>query len=141
MERTKTLAQLIAGLIQARANCAKSGNDAWFVTHTQRLTDLCRNFLPSGAGIDAGCTLDFNKSTSGKIVIFTQFHHMTEHGFYDRWTDHTITIRPAFEGFEITVSGKNWNDIKDYLADTFDIALRQLITETADGFSPAKIAA
>jgi hypothetical protein len=49
---------------------------------------------------------------------------MDENGFYDGWTDHTITIRPdlVFQ-FDMRISGRNKNEIKDYIAECFFHAL------------------
>jgi hypothetical protein len=137
MERTKTLAQHLSNLIQARLNCIQSSNDEWRDKHESRIATLARNFLPSGSGIDAGTSVDLERSTGDKIVLNTAFHHMHESGMYDGWTNHTVTIRPAFDGFTINISGRDRREIKDYLADTFDIALRQSITETIEGYRAA----
>ncbi len=135
--RTLTLAQHIASLITAAENCAKTGNKEWLGKHVERLNMLSRNFLPSGSGIDSGTTIDLDKSNGAKIVLNTAFHHMGEHGMYTTWTDHTVTIRPAFQGFDIAISGRNRNDIKEYLHDVFSHCLAQMIVETAEGYSLA----
>jgi len=133
MERILTLAQHIAIAVEARHNCTKSGNAEWHAKHTQSLQTLSE-FLPSGSGLDSGTKIDAEASSADKIVLTTSFHHMNTHGSYDGWTDHVVIIKPAFHGFTISVSGRNRSDIKDYLADTFDMALRTMIVQTADGF-------
>ena len=53
---------------------------------------------------------------------------MNENGFYDGWTDHTLTVRPSLvHGIELEISGRNRNDIKEYLHETFHSALFDLI--------------
>ena len=58
-----------------------------------------------------------------KLVFCAPFHHMNSDGYYTEWTNHYITVIPTFDGFDIAVSGSNKNDIKNYIADRFDIAL------------------
>jgi hypothetical protein len=59
-------------------------------------------------------------------VLETAFHHMTEYGYYDGWTEHTVRVYPEFDGFRMTISGRNRNDIKDYIYDTFHDCLSDL---------------
>lgn len=78
---------------------------------------------PHGSGFDNGTMLDFDKSGGAKLVFTTAFHHMTEHGYYSGWTEHTVTVTPAFDGFDLKISGRDRNDIKDYIADVFNTFL------------------
>lgn len=90
----------------------------------QNHEDLCKKFLPNGSGFDAGCEIRAVGKT--KIIIKTDFHHLDENGYYDGWTEHTVTVEAAFDGHTIKVSGKDRNNIKDYIAETFqDILLDQ----------------
>lgn len=132
----KTVIQHIASLIVARKNCERTGSE-WFAKHEERLYSLARDFLPSGSGIDIGTTIDLDKSTGDKIVFHISFHHMNDAGMYDGWTKHTIAVTPAFSGFDIVVGGRNRNDIKDYLVDTFHQALSETLDESIEGFSRA----
>lgn len=90
-----------------------------FVTMAEDLMDE----LPSGSGIDHGTKLVWEKTRKGKIVLQADFHHMDENGGYDGWTEHEIIVAPDFDGFEIKVTGRNRNQIKEYLADTYHYAL------------------
>ena len=74
------------------------------------------NNLPEGSGI---CGTKIIKATNKIIEIKTSYHHMDEHGFYDGWTEHKIKIVPTFSGEDIKISGRNRNDIKDYLHEIF----------------------
>lgn len=130
--RTETLAQAIAWRITAIENCRKSGNADWTGKHSAALESLQR-ILPSGAGFDAGSKIDLDKSDSGRIVITTEFHHMNDGGCYDGWTDHVITVRPDWQGVSISVSGRNRNEIKDYIAEMFGCAMRDVIGYDQDG--------
>ena len=88
-----TIAQMLVSLLQAIDNCQRTGNDGRI--HAENLNTIVRDFLPSGSGWDNGTTLDRERSTPEKLVFVGAFHHMDEHGFYDGWTDHTVTVRPS----------------------------------------------
>lgn len=135
--RTRTLAQHLASAIEARANCEKSGNQEWLIRHGDNIETLARNFLPSGSGVDCGTKVDFTRSTGDKLVFLTSFHHMNDVGMYDGWTEHTVTVKPAFQGFNISISGRDRNQIKDYLVETFDCALCTSIVHDESGFHRA----
>ena len=74
---------------------------------------------PSGSGIDTGTELDLEATNENRIVFTCGFHHMDENGCYDGWTEHKILIKPTFAGFDIRVTGRDRNQIKEYLADEF----------------------
>jgi len=114
----------LASLVQAHINCEISGNKEWFEKHEARIEELVKNYMPSGSGFDCGTKIDLDKSTPEKLVFYTDFHHMNEVGYYDGWTEHRITVRPSLAfGFTLTISGKNRNEIKDYIHQAFDCAL------------------
>jgi hypothetical protein len=118
--------QSIAQSFVAMENCRRLGNDEWFETHRGNILELCRNKMPSGSGFDDGTSFDFSASKPNKLVFITSFHHMTNDGFYDGWTSHTVTVVPAFSSdIDMRISGKDHNDIKDYIADVFRDALRE----------------
>lgn len=114
----------LASLVRARLNCEEAGNKEWFEKHEARIKELVENYMPSGSGFDCGTQLDLDESTPEKLVFYTDFHHMNEAGYYDGWTEHRITVRPSLAfGFTLTISGKNRNEIKDYIHQAFDCAL------------------
>lgn len=116
----------LAHALLARENCERMGNDEWFHRHQRRADYMVENHLPSGSGFDSGTSIDWERSTSEKIVLYTSFHHMDEHGGYDGWTEHTVTLRPSFPfDFDLRVSGKDRNQIKEYIGETFDYMLRE----------------
>lgn len=120
--RTKRpLYREIAALLQAIDNCEKSNNKEWLDKHTQHLTDLITHYLPSGSGFDSGTKLI--KYKPGEISFFAPFHHMNENGMYDGWTDHTIIVTPSFDGIDLRITGRDRNDIKDYIHEMFHTAL------------------
>lgn len=134
--------------IQARQNCqtkisklnpnAVSANVAmrdnefhqsreWFVKWTERIEELV-DLLPSGSGIDSGTKIDLQESHAEKFVLLADFHHMNDTGFYDGWTYHVITVTPSFTGINLRISGRNRNDIKEYLHQTYHYALTRDVT-------------
>lgn len=120
----------IAHALQARSNCDKSGNTAWFNKHEVRAILLTKLHMPSGSGIDNGTRLDLEASTPEKLVFKTEFHHLNGGGFYDGWTQHRVTVRPSLcFGLSIAISGNDRNEIKDYLHEVFDTALRAEVEE------------
>ena len=113
----------IAGLLQARQNCLTSNNIEWYEKHTDKLESLS-DLLPSGSGIDSGTKIDLNDSNENKIVLCFGFHHMDENGNYNGWTDHKVIITPSLVNtFNMKITGKDINGVKDYLFDLFDTVL------------------
>jgi hypothetical protein len=119
----KTLVSEISNAIVARRNCQESGNTEWFANWSDRLAQLA-DMLPHGSGIDSGTKIDLDASHEGKIVLYTSFHHMNDGGYYDGWTEHTITVTPSFSGINLRIYGRNRNDIKSYLYDIFSSDLQ-----------------
>jgi hypothetical protein len=129
----------IAALIAARQNCSKdleyhrgqnTATAEWFDKHESRILELVKEHMPSGSGFDNGTTIDLDKSHSDKLVFHTSYHHMHDSGMYDGWTEHTIVLTPSFLGhFDMRISGHNRNEIKDYIADTFRIALGIVVNQ------------
>jgi len=117
------LYQKIAQLVVARHNCIEMGNSDWLMNHSNELDFIAKNQLPSGSGIDCGTTIDADASNAKQIVLELSFHHMDDCGYYDGWTAHTIKVRPAFDGIDLTISGRNRNEIKDYLHDVYHTVL------------------
>lgn len=94
------------------------------------LNDIVRKHAPDGSGFDHGTTLDMDRSTPDRLVFVTAFHHMNDGGFYDGWTDHTVTVTPSFiGGYDIRISGRDRNGIKDFIAEAF-ASLAQCNPET-----------
>lgn len=129
MSETVPLYSKIAALLLQWTNCQKSGNDVGRHRAAYSLSQIMMR-APSGGGIDCGTRLipfdydgdryDTTEYKGGPIKFFVEFHHMNDGGYYDGWTEHTITLRPhLIFGYELTISGKDKNGIKDYLADIY----------------------
>jgi len=109
------------------ANAARSERlasaRAWRTKHRDWIARLVREHMPSGAGIDTGTKLD-DSSTPDRLVFSFSFHHMNEHGSYDGWTEHTAIVKPSLAfGFDLKITGRDRNQIKDYLHETYHQAL------------------
>lgn len=114
----------LAQSLAAMNNCRKNGNLDWIDKHKRNIEELVYQFMPRGSGVDNGTKFDFEKSTPEKLVFDFGYHHMDEHGFYDGWTEHTLTVLPSLQfGVDLKISGRNRNDIKDYLYDLFHHAI------------------
>jgi len=116
----------ISGCIEMVKRATLNNSPIWKQSAQERLKHL-EDCLPSGSGIDCGTKIDIEASTQNKIVLFVEYHHMNDGGFYDGWTAHTITITPTFHSYEMKISGRNRNNIKDYLSDVYTCALSQAI--------------
>ena len=126
----QTVLQAIDTTLQALRNCERSGNTEWHQRWSDRLDWIEREILPSGSGINNGTTI--NRDRKDGIVLNTSFHHMDDNGYYDGWTDHVVHVTPSFTGINITVTGPNKNDIREYLADTFHHVLTSDIADWKD---------
>lgn len=119
----------IASAVAARLNSQTSGNTEWFEKWTERIRLLAK-LLPHGSGFDHVSIINLDKSHGCKIVIETSFHHMNNNGYYDGWTEHTITVTPTFHGIDLRITGRNRNDIKDHIYETFSCILgHEVLTE------------
>jgi len=112
--------QDVAQTFNAYNNCIKSGNKEWEDRHANNLEDLVKKYLPRGSGFDNGTKFNWDESKDNKLVFDTAFHHMDENGYYDGWTEHKIIITPdLMNDFNIKITGKNRNNIKEYINSCF----------------------
>ena len=113
----------LSAAIQAMNNCTLSGRHEMAEIWDDYILAECAK-LPSGSGIDNGMELIREECEKDKIVFSLDFHHLNEGGFYDGWTSHKVVIRPSFGGIDIRITGRDRNQIKEYLYDmmhdTFD---------------------
>lgn len=112
----------VMNALQAHANCKANGNHAMADEWDGYIAWIMKNHAPSGSGFDNGTTLDFGASrtkTPERLVFNTSFHHMNDAGMYDGWTEHQVTVRPCFSGLDIRVTGRNRNEIKEFIGDVF----------------------
>lgn len=108
----------LANLIQAEKSCIKS-NNSFADTHAETIDEMLQ-ILPHGSGIDSGIKLLKDECNNDKIVFSFGFHHMNENGYYDGWTEHRLIITPSLiHGYQMKITGKDMNQIKEYLYDLF----------------------
>ncbi len=118
--------QSIAKKIQARQNCINSKNYSKWCKHENAILDLIKQTAPSGSGIDCGTKIELDLSNENKLVFNLSYHHMNENGMYDGWTEHQVIVTPSLtQQFQIRITGKDRNEIKDYLRETYAIWLSQ----------------
>ena len=116
MSHTYT-AHRIASLLAAIRNCRATGNCEWEARHGYVLALIMLD-APHGRGIDGGVILDHDASTPEKLIFLAPYHHMDEHGYYDGWTDYTVTVRASLvHELDIRIRGRDKNGTRDYLAD------------------------
>lgn len=126
MRQARYLYSELSSLITARRNCLAHGNTEWLEKHTDNLLDLVKKYMPSGSGVDSGTKFDLDASHGEKLIFQMDFHHMDESGMYDGWTEHQVIVTPSLANqFHIRITGRNRNDIKDYLHEMVDVALRE----------------
>lgn len=126
--RQRPLYEALASTLLARENSRSRDHATWFERHTETLTRLVKDHLPSGSGFDAGTTLNLDKSRPERLVFDTSYHHMDEHGGYNGWSEHSVVVTPSlWANFHIAVTGQNRNDVKEYIAEMFETALRTTV--------------
>lgn len=128
MMRDKNLPHAIAEtleVISRMRNSARGPREDILLGCWEERLEKIMDSAPSGSGIDNGTKLDETKSGQAKLVFTFGYHHMNEHGFYDGWTDHTAVVTPSFNGFNLKITGRDRNQIKDYLYDVYAHWLRE----------------
>lgn len=100
-------------------NAWQTCNAEWKEKHEERINELM-GYLPHGSGIDHGVVFDWKTSKTLRLVFSFGFHHMVE-GSYDGWTEHKLIITPDFiSGFNLRITGRDRDMIKDYLYQVFN---------------------
>lgn len=139
----RTIAQCLAAYSQAFDNCAHSDNQEWREIWRGKITEIMDN-APAGSGIDHGTKLCFDgcctssstrlSSTawgtslgkhSDRLFFHVDFHHLNEDGYYVGWTEHTVVVSPDWEGITIHISGRDRNQIKEYLHEVYSYWLNE----------------
>jgi len=108
----------LASIIAAYKNCVQANSKEWQEKHKDYIDSECEK-LPSGSGIDSGTQLILEDCTPEKLVFTLDFHNMNENGYYDGWTSFKLIVTPSFSGYNLKITGKDRNQVKDYLYDLF----------------------
>lgn len=126
--KPQTMAAAFVNCKIAHNNCVTNGNTDWEVRWLARLDALVQ-LIPSGSGIDrAPRTRSAVEIAADAIRFDVGFHHMNDVGMYDGWTEHTVLVRPAFDGITVRVSGRDRNGVKDYIAEVMEHAFTRHVT-------------
>jgi hypothetical protein len=119
-DNTTKIYQALSSAVGALLNCLASNNAEWKSKWEDRIKDIMRS-APSGSGIDCGTELDLDASTADKLVFTFEYHHMNENGYYDGWTSHKAIVTGSLQfGKSLHITGRDRNNIKEYLHETFD---------------------
>jgi hypothetical protein len=129
----RPLYEAIYTALLARDNCRSPGFARPEMAHTwDAVLDHLALNLASGAGFDWGTRITGRTPDGAGFILETGFHHMNPNGFYDGWTEHRVTVHPSFLGsFRLVISGRNRNDIKDYINDVFNQSLMEPVNLNA----------
>jgi len=126
--------QEIAAALLSKTMSQDKENRDWALRWSDRIDWLVSNALPSGSGVDSGTTLNEVKSTPDKLVFDVGYHHMDQSGMYDGWTHHEVIVTPSLVwGLSIRITGRNRNDIKDYLGELYHHALTVTAPDYPEG--------
>lgn len=124
--------QEIAAIVVAYKRCIEKGNE--FAANHKCSLNQFEELLPSGSGIDRGTKIEIDECEENKLVLSFGYHHMNAGGMYCGWTEHKMIITPSFDGFNSNITGRNQNQVKDYLYDTFNYYLtREIIAHGKPG--------
>jgi len=122
--------KIIAGVVDDRNRCIGMNNRNWQAKHEQILFKIETHHLPHGSGFDMGTTIDIEKSTSQKIILYSHYHKMNENGMYDRWIDFRVIVTPNLQfDFDLKFVGNfgRDQDLKEYFYSEFSYRLSELI--------------
>lgn len=119
--------QKIARTLAAYINCVNADEyTEWQSRHLKNLEELVKDTAPSGSGIDCGTTINIEESKPDKLV----FDFSYQHGYYNGWTQHSCIVRPCLSfGMTIKITGRDRNQIKDYLYDVYNTWLNSEVEE------------
>jgi hypothetical protein len=120
----------IARKLDAIERCRLDGNMDWELRHIEHVREIAEGYLPHGSGLDSGSftAVYIDESKPDRIVIGADYHHMDD-GYYAGWSDHQVIVTPSLAfGFNLRITGRDRDGIKDYLAELFDHYLRQDVT-------------
>ena len=118
------LYEILARKVGALHRCEKNGTQEGEIKHRNDIVDLANTYMPSGSGIDNGSVVNCNCSTEERLVITTGYHHMDGNGYYDGWTEHEVIVTPSLvDRFHLRITGRDRNNVKEYLHAVFSEAL------------------
>lgn len=125
-----TVAAALAARLSAMRQCEHGAlttpaQREWHDLHGRAIAFLITEYMPYGLGFQGIMRPDFDEtlSNAGVLVFHVKVRHVDENGDPDGVTEHTLRVRPAFNGLDITCTGRNKNDILERLLDIYRAAL------------------
>ncbi len=124
MKLYEAIAQQLGRIEHCSAGATGDNAESNIADARDTIEYLCKHALPRGSGFDAGCTLDFDTSSNARLVFVVPFHCMDEHGFYCEWRDYRVIVKASLAfGYSLRIAGRDWNGLREYIADAFHHAL------------------
>lgn len=128
---------LIAQHFDGWYRAVKESNNQRMDTNSVFIDRICDLVMPHGSGIDGNhAKLDFDRSKPNRLVFAPfDFHHMNDGGYYDGWSEHELIVSASLaHGYELKITGRDRNDVKEYLYQTIDYAItRELFYDRETG--------
>jgi len=128
----KKIYEELANRILARNNCIEKDNWKWEEKHSNVITYIVANYLPSGSGISE--IEEINIATHEKITFKSSYHLMDQNGMYDGHLEYKVVVKPSLVyGITINVIGQfsqrhdKYSYLKDYLIEMYDSYLQKEI--------------
>lgn len=124
--------QVLARAAGAYHRCVAAKNSEWETRWKEQIESIVADHFPRGSGFDSGTKLDIDESHDDRLVFATSFHHMNEDGMYDGWTEHMVIVTPSLGlDFRLKVTGRNRNEIKEYICECFSESLSTELPDTS----------
>ncbi len=131
---TTPLYRHIASSVQALKTCQQTPVNEFGVRIHSDALEQFEQLLPSGSGIDCGTKINLEKSTAKALWFSFSYHHMNESGMYDGWSEHELVVTPSLQfGIDLRITGRDRNQIKDYLYEVYQHALTDEIDSEVIG--------
>lgn len=92
----------------------------------QARLDAVFDLLPSGSGFDSGTKVE--SIDASRMVLYSAFHKMIEHGSYVGWDEFRVVVKAAFDGIDIRIfstAGRIKPEDREYYEEEFYRALTQ----------------
>jgi len=119
--------QELAAAADAYQRGVERDNKEWIRNWEKRGEELTKQYMLSGGGFNTP-VFDIDASNANLLVFETGYHHMNDGGYYTHWTEHIVRVKGSLAfAFDMTISGRNDNDIKEYIFETFQIALEEQV--------------
>lgn len=131
-----TVIQAIAAAFELWARCSGADWRDGARTHGAAIKALVADYLPNNSGCDV-TVFDFDESRVDRLIFMREFHHADFLGRDDGWTSHRIIVTPSLaRGFDVTVTGRNRNDVRAHLFRTYSHALAQSLPDLEPDGAP-----